>query len=174
MKAHPSIDRLRMVLRYEPLTGRFVWLARTPDPKNWNKLHAGKDAFTTNVRGYACGAVDRILLRGHRVAWAMHYGKWPIGEIDHINGDKSDNRIENLRDATPAENRRNQKLHVKNKSGKTGVFYDASRGRWIASISHNGKRLILGRFGDRERAVSVRNVAEHEYGYHPNHGRIRS
>lgn len=171
MKQHPTVDELRAVLNYDPDTGSLTWKAREVDPKNWNARHAGKPAFQTVIRGYLCGAVNRVLLRGHRVAWAIHYGKWPTHEIDHINGDKQDNRIVNLRDVTAAENRRNQRLRSNNNSGKIGVCYIPSRGNWRASITHDGQRVFLGSFASLSEAISARSAAEIQFGYHPNHGR---
>jgi HNH endonuclease/AP2 domain len=171
MKKHPSVDQLRALLTYDPQTGALTWKPRAIDPKNWNKRHAGKPAFATNIRGYLCGAVNRVLLRGHRVAWAIHHGHWPQGEIDHVNGDKQDNRLENLRDVTAQENRKNQKMRVGNTSGQTGVCFIPSRRKWRALISHNGQRINLGSFDCRDAAVAARAMAEATYGYHQNHGR---
>ena len=171
MKTHPSPDNLRSRLVYDPDTGALTWNAINPDPKNWNKQHAGKPAFTTEIRGYLCGAVNRVLLRAHRVAWAIHYGNWPEVEIDHINGNKKDNRLLNLRDVSASENRRNQKMNTRNQSGKTGVCFIQSRNKWRALISHAGQRVDLGSFDDRASAVAAREMAEAQFGYHENHGR---
>lgn len=74
------------------------------------------------------------------------YGKWPAKQIDHINRDRLDNRIANLREATDAENRQNMGLSVTNKSGVTGVTWDKQRKKWFAKITHNYKQIPLGRF----------------------------
>src|SRR3546814_1788886 len=82
--------------------------------KSFNNKHAGKPALVAPSRaGHLCGHVKGIPLLAHRVAWAIHYGEWPNGQIDHINGDPSDNRIANLRDVSALENARNAKLDRK-------------------------------------------------------------
>lgn len=93
--------------------------------------------------------MDKMYL-AHRVAWAIHYGEWPKSDIDHIDGDKKNNRINNLRTALPAENLRNKKKTKANKSGLKGVSWDASRGRWRAVIAKNGRQKFLGYFDDIE------------------------
>jgi hypothetical protein len=100
----------------------------------------------------------------------MHYDRWPEGEIDHINGNRQDNRIENLRDVPRSLNQRNSKLQNNNRSGVSGVFWRANR--WEARIYLvSGQRKHLGRFKTFEEAVAVRKQAEMECGYHENHGR---
>ena len=107
-----DIDHLRDLLSYDPDTGNFRWKRRTPDMFSagvrtakqkcvmWNNRHAGKDAFTSvDGRGRLQGRIWAATYRAHRVAWALHYGEWPLMEIDHINGDHTDNRIANLRDS---------------------------------------------------------------------------
>tara|TARA_R110001606_G_scaffold190822_1_gene338772 strand:+ start:384 stop:701 length:318 start_codon:yes stop_codon:yes gene_type:complete len=101
----------------------------------------------------------------------MHVGDWPADQIDHISGDRSDNRIENLREATQTENSRNMKTLANNMSGVMGVSWDKRERHWIATISDDNSSVRLGRFKSFEDAVAARKAAEVEYGYHPNHGR---
>ena len=73
-----------------------------------------------------------VRLMAHRVAWAIYYGVWPTGMIDHINGDGLDNRICNLRDVTHKENARNSRRKATNKSGCSGVMRDKHKKKWVA------------------------------------------
>ena len=91
--------------------------------------------------------------------------------MDHINGNRRDNRIENLRVVTVAENNKNLKTFKTNKSGRMGVHFDKSCRRWRAYIRYNGKRRHIGLYGSFEEASKARAKAEIKYGYHPNHGR---
>lgn len=89
----------------------------------------------------------------HRLAWLHFYGEWPAGEVDHINGIKTDNRIKNLRDAARELNSQNQRrAHHRNQAGLLGVTVDKARGKWLASIFHDGKKRHLGRFNSPEEA----------------------
>jgi HNH endonuclease len=96
--------------------------------------------------------------------------RWPDGEIDHINGDRSDNRWENLRDATHAENHRNMRISKRNTSGRVGVSWGKAQQQWQAYISMDGKLLHLGFFGSWDDASSAREAAERHLGFHANHG----
>lgn len=105
-KELPSPELLRKLLRYEPDTGKLYWRVRTRDEldmaadylQSWNRKNAGKEAFTTGAAGgQRRGWILDHNLLAQRVIWAMQYGKWPVGAIKHINGDKSDNRLANLR-----------------------------------------------------------------------------
>ena len=180
-RALPSPEVLRQLLRYEPETGKLFWKEReishfdhTSDPAaqmaRWNSRHAGAEALTCRQHwGHMTGSVLGINVAAHRVVWAIHHGSWPSEMIDHINGDASDNRIENLRDATPQENSRNQKRRRNNTSGVLGV--NRVDGKWRAQIHHNGRNLTLGRFSTIEEAAAARKEAETMLGYHDNHGR---
>ncbi len=95
----------------------------------------------------------------------------PSGEIDHINGDRTDNRICNLRDVTSAGNSCNRRRQDRNTSGVTGVAWDKRASRWQARIGLNGKQKYLGYFDSLDEAVAARKAAELELGFHPNHGR---
>lgn len=174
---------LREVLDYDPDTGRLVWKERAPHQfpagenthpgvcQMWNKQRAGKEALTANINGYKVGAVMTVRVYAHRVAWAIHYGEWPEHDIDHINGDRGDNRIVNLRAAPRYENNRNRRMNRRNTSGVTGVHYAKTVGKWMASITVEGVKKNLGMYDQKEDAISARQKAERDYGYHPRHGR---
>ena len=141
-------DRLKECLRYDPDTGYFFWIKR-----NSNRIKIGDRAGTKqNCDGYAEIQIDGVLRKAHRLAWLYVYGEFPQGQIDHINGDRFDNRIVNLRDATPQENTHNQNLpHKHNKSGFLGVVVKPN-GTFYASIRLNKKSIHLGSFPTAELA----------------------
>jgi hypothetical protein len=134
----------RQLLRYEPETGKLFWKARPAsffahsfnrwggiktaetNALIWNRKYAGKEAFTANSRGYRTGRMFDWQYFAHRVIWAIVYGEWPVVgmDIDHINGDKSDNRIANLRCVSHQENGQNAKRPNNNTSGRIGVSYN--------------------------------------------------
>lgn len=167
-------------------TGRLYWLPRAPDIfkktaartadhtcRWWNSRFANAEAFTSiNANGYHSGKLFRRGYEAHRVIWLLAHRAWPEDQIDHINGDRSDNRLANLRAVTLAENVKNQRLRVTNNSGIMGVSWKASNGKWQARICVNGRDKYLGLFESLSDACAVRKAAEIEYGYHPNHGRV--
>lgn len=169
----PSPEYLRKRFDYNPDTGVLTWRDCIDMPQKWRTRHAGKEAFTAKTNDYKRGALGKFWLRAHRVAWAIHYGKWPKGEIDHINGDRSDNRIKNLRDVNRSENMRNASLPKTNTSGVLGVYWCRRRKVWQARIIKDslGSMLSLGYYKRKEDAISARKAAEAKYGYHSNHGR---
>lgn len=175
---------LRQLLRYEPETGRLFWLLRDVSffpggsvpaewsCRAWNARYADQEAFTAvNGRGYRHGTIFDRHMRAHQVAWAMMTGHWPLHEIDHENGDKTDNRWVNLRDGSNGENGRNMPMPRRNTSGRIGVYYRKDDEVWFASIAVNGRRKHLGTFNSFSDACAARARAEVAYGYHPNHGR---
>ena len=152
-------------LKYDPQTGNLTWLARGI-PKFDNKL-AGKTAGTIRATGYLQIRFDKKTYLAHRVAWRLAHGNWPELEIDHINGDPSDNRLENLRVCTTLENRRNMPQR-KNKTSKyMGVR--RSKNRW--SVLVNGK--YCGCFADENEAGKHAAKLYADLGFHPNHGRAK-
>lgn len=174
-----SPEVVRELLGYDPKTGALTWKRRNRKWfgddrafKTWNKRFAGKPAFTSNDgSGYRVGAIFGQKLYAHRVAWVCEHGDWPNEQIDHINGDRGDNRMVNLREATHQENARNISLRSDNSSGFVGVYRDKRRNDWYAQIKVEGSTLNLGRFKNKESAVAARKAADKRYGYHPNHGR---
>ncbi|MDB6454707.1 HNH endonuclease [Falsirhodobacter sp. 20TX0035] len=171
-KELPSPEVLRQLLDYNPDTGRFVWKRRGIEwftvgrfsaewsMEKWNTRYAGQEAFASvDNLGYRQGTVQYVKLRAHRVAWAMHFGVWPTGVIDHINGDETDNRICNLRQASTSENGMNRGAQINSTSGVKGVCFDKNRGKWMASICRGSKRTNLGRFETMEAAQAAYNRA---------------
>ena len=155
-------EYIQNTYKYNPETGEIVWKTK----------FEGKATFKSkNKWGYLAGGALGKHYYAHRVAWLLHYGSWPEGPIDHINGVKSDNRIENLRVVTPEQNQKNRKRGTRNKSGAVGVYWVNRLNRWQVQIGVNGKEKHIGLFKDFDEAVVARKEAEVKYGYHKNHGR---
>lgn len=166
----PSADYLRQLVDYDPDTGAFThryapWMCDTR-----NTRFAGKPAFTRTRDGYRTAVINGRGVQAHRAAWAWVHGEWPDGEIDHINHDRSDNRIANLRVVTRTQNTRNISKAKNNTSGVTGVYWGKRNARWTAGIRVDRQLKYLGSFLKIEDAVAARKSAEMEYGFHTNHG----
>ena len=184
MKNPPSPETLRKLLRYDAGTDKLFYLARTEDMfedgaqsarhrcARWNSMYSGKEAFSSvTITGYLIGSIHGKKLYAHRVIWAMETGEWPSDEIDHVNGVRSDNRIQNLRSVSHAVNLRNQKRSANNTSGATGVYWSKGASKWAARIVYGGVSKHLGVFDRFEDARGARKSAEVEHGFHHNHGR---
>jgi len=168
----PTPEELRKRLRYDPHTGELGWRYFPQAYQGWNKRCAGKPALSTiNCHGYRHGSLNGHHLMAHRVVWAVAYGHWPSGDVDHINGDRSDNRLTNLRDVSRSKNLKNSKRYKSNKSGCSGVHWNEKDKRWRATVYVDGSRIWLGSFVTKSEAISARQKAESAAGYHPNHGR---
>ncbi len=149
--------RLKELVDYNPNTGEFRW-----------KTEVGNIAGYIRSNGYVRIELDRKSYLAHRLVWLYVHGKWPIG-IDHINHDKTDNRIENLREVTRAENQKNLPVFKNNTSGVPGVSWSKSSKKWQANIKTEGKVIYLGLFQDKNEAIKAREEAKIKYGFHPNH-----
>lgn len=177
-----KISRIRDLITMDPDRGSLTWRPRPVSDfscervcKTWHTKYCGNPALTNvTVSGYYRGRIDYVDLFAHRVVWAMQYGEWPDGQIDHINGDGLDNRIANLRTVGFHENSRNKMISSRNKSGKSGVDYVKRDGRWRARISDGSKNIHLGYFETLDEAIAARSAAERALGYHVNHGRSLS
>jgi hypothetical protein len=165
----PSQAELRAIFQHAPATGQLLWNPR-PDNAAWNKVFAGKPAGCLDSKGYIRIRTNGVVWVAHRVIWKLVHGTDP-DFIDHINGVRHDNRIENLRSVSQTENARNTRRKRHNTSGVSGVHWVAKDQRWLASIHDKGKRINLGQFRAFEDAVAARRAGEVKYGYHPNHGR---
>lgn len=165
---------------YNPDTGVMIWRAKdkhAPDSARWNSRYSGKECGTIDDKGYR-----RILfrfqkgetfkIRAHRLAWFIAYGVMPSFEIDHINQEKADNRLANLRDVTKAINQRNGTRKGNNTSGVPGVSWHKQRGKWCAQASADGKHYHLGLFDDLAAAESATRTFRAAHGFTETHGRV--
>lgn len=152
--------RLREVLHYDPETGIFTWrqaLARHTKVG----LPTGMRA---NGAGYLRITVDGFTFRAHRLAWFFVHGSWPAGEIDHRNGQPADNRICNLRDATPMVNQQNKRCAQSNsKTGVLGVSWSTREEKYVARIKVGGKYKSLGQHTSIETAAAAYLAAKRRY-----------
>tara|TARA_X000001316_G_C922015_1_gene36748 strand:- start:351 stop:908 length:558 start_codon:yes stop_codon:yes gene_type:complete len=173
------LKELPNMLSYDKKTGALQWktlperlFSHERYCRAWNKVYAGKPAFTTrHSAGYFHSSIRGKQYLAHRIIWAIQTGEWPDGQIDHINGDRSDNRWENLRVVSHAENMRNMKISHQNKSGYVGVFWNEANKKWRADICKDGITHRLGEFTQKVDAIAARASAERRLGFHKNHGR---
>ena len=143
-----TAEKLREVLRYDHATGEFWWLVRPS-----TRVDMSKPAGTVlKDNGYRRIVIFQKRYRAHRLVWLYVYGKWPADQVDHINGDRLDNRLINLREATNTENSHNVGLKINNTSGYKGVCWHTATNKWVARIKINGKRKYLGLFTHAEEA----------------------
>lgn len=153
------LSRLRALLRYEPETGAFVWIAQ-PGPSA-RRAVIGERAGTPN-QGYTSIKIDGKQHKAHRLAVLFTTGKWPVGSVDHINGIKSDNRLCNLRDVVHRVNCQNQiRCHKNNGTGILGV--SKKRNGFQARIRVNGRPTHLGSFKTAEMAREAYLQAKREH-----------
>lgn len=142
-----GVKQLFDFLNYEPKTGAFTWRV---DMQRGSK--AGDVAGNVNCRGYRSIWINGLQFFAHRIAWAMSHGEWPELDIDHINENKSDNRISNLRHASRSENMFNRGKNKNNTSGVKGVSFCKCTGMWRAQMTLNRKPINIGRFKTKEEA----------------------
>jgi hypothetical protein len=105
------------------------------------------------------------------LVWVIHHGRWPEEFIDHIDHDRGNDRIENLREVSNAENCKNKSLARVGRSGVFGVHFDARYGTWSARIHSDGEHINLGSFETKIEATAARKAAERLLGFHQNHGK---
>lgn len=137
-----SQSRVVELFSYTPETGLFCWRRRLNNQINTDRVPAGH----VDNRGYFRIKVDGKKYLRHRLIWLWMTGAFPVRHIDHINGDRTDNRWDNLREATPVQNGGNQRIAKNNTSGFKGVHWSKDRKCWIASVRFNKMRYHLGGF----------------------------
>lgn len=146
-KDRTNYARVNELLSYDPLTGVLTWkIVRS----RWHV--PGSVAGHLANCGYFTIMVDGKAYYAHRLAWLLHTGKWPKHEIDHINRVRSDNRIENLREATKSQNKINSDIWRNNKSGYKNVHFHKATKKWAAEVKRNGKTQHIGLFVTPEAA----------------------
>lgn len=167
----PSPEVLRQLLSYDPDTGKLFWKERSVEHFEasrsrsaqhicslWNARYAGREALTAvsgSARNCLGGRLLGRMMTAHKAAWAVHYGEWHAGEIDHVNGDAMDNRLKNLRLCTRAENCANRG----SRKGSTSQYLGVDKlpnGKWRAQIKPAGlKASYLGSFEDERTAAAA-------------------
>ena len=157
-------SEIKDALDYDPTTGVFTRIKITS-----NSVSIGDIAGCLRD-GYIRIKLHATAYSAHRLAWCYVYGEFPRGEIDHINGKRSDNRIENLRDVSAKTNSKNRKTRKDNGTGFLGVTQKEGKGKYRARIHVGGKELYLGCFEKISDAVKARVDADETHGFHPNHG----
>lgn len=153
-----SAEKLKSIYRYDEDAGVFVYLtARGP-------RKAGDIAGTQRSDGYWVNQIEGRFYQAHRLVWLYVHGVWPVGEIDHIDGNPANNRIENLRDVPRSINAQNIRKGAANKkhSSLLGAQWYARSQRWRAVISHKGKSKFLGYFDTDEEAHRAYVLAKRE------------
>lgn len=153
LEGRPHVDVIASLLTYEPETGFLFWKHRPGARQSINSRLAGKRALTcVSAHGYLRGLILGRGYLAHTICWVLNFGEWPDREIDHINRDRSDNRIANLRLATRSQNAMNTPPYKNNKSSMKGVFFHKSSGRWKAAICVDKNKITLGFFDNPKSA----------------------
>jgi len=168
---HLTQERICSLLQYDPITGILIWKTRIGVKKTWNTRYAGKTAGYVTEHGYIEVGIDGKRYYAHRLIWLLVHGFMPE-MMDHINHVRCDNRLCNLREATPTDNQRNKSLGMNNTSGACGVSFSARDNLWYAKIKVAGNDKYLGCYKAKHDAVAARKHAEVYYGFHTNHGII--
>ncbi|HIE4429971.1 TPA: HNH endonuclease [Burkholderia multivorans] len=159
MKSELTAERARELLDYDPETGEFRWKVRR------GKQRPGLLAGSVDAKGYVTIRIDYKLLFAHRVAWLIVTGEWPIFQIDHRDGDKSNNRFANLRTATNSQNQANIGLRAHNTSGIKGVSWSREKQKWEARFRCENRQYFVGYFNDiREARVAYQCAIEKYFG----------
>ena len=156
-----TVEEARSRLNYDPETGRLTW------KKLRNTRRIGEEAKSLDVAGYVQVNISGTLVKGHRLAWLLHYGAWPDGDIDHINGVRNDNRISNLRCVSPKVNCQNQRVGSRpSVTGLIGVHLQgrgSANKRYRAKIWVDGRQIHLGGYATPEEAHAAYVLAKRKY-----------
>lgn len=187
-RSNISVESLNKMVDYDRNTGLMTWKVAPPDIFEakgnktklgmcitWNKITNGGPAFNRDSgNGYLMGTLLGKNYKAHRVAYAIHTGDWPEGEVDHIDGDRRNNKPENLRDVSKSVNQRNCAVSANNTSGVTGVSYSSRDKMWLSQITRPDGTLSVCRFIEKKDAINAQMKERTKFGYHKNHGRIIS
>ena len=144
-----TYDRLIQLLNYDSTTGNFCWIAKSSPACNNVKL--GMPITTISPDGYIKIVIDGVSYKAHRLAWLFTYGEFPKQIIDHVNQNKTDNRISNLREVSYTGNA----LNTKKISNAKGYYWYKKTNKWKSQININGKRVSLGYFDTENEAKEV-------------------
>jgi HNH endonuclease len=167
---------VREFLDYDPETGLMMWKRRKRywfrtdgSFRTWNTRYAGKPAGFDHNAGYLDIAIYGRKYLAHRLIWLWMTGRWPSNQIDHWDGNRRNNKWDNLFDVTSQQNNRNRKIDRRNTSGVLGVTL--RNNCYYVQIWANNKNHWLGPYASLVRAARVRKIMDAKYGFSPNHGR---
>jgi hypothetical protein len=173
-----SQQYLKESLKYNQFTGIFTWIKRPARhfesfriERSTNARMSGVNAGTKDKKGYIVICLHGKLYKAHRLAFLYVNGSFPENEVDHIDGDKSNNKFTNLRDVSKSDNMKNASLPSTNTSGTIGVGFHVPANKWRAHIKIEGVYKHLGLFDEMSGAILARKEAENFYNFHKNHGR---
>lgn len=161
-----TAERARDIFNYDAGSGDLTWKVERRAGKGSNVVccRPGDLVGCIGPWGYRVFSFEGSGYRAHRVIWLIVHGEWPAKHLDHVNGDRADNRLVNLRECGDLQNARNRGKHPRNTSGFKGVSWDSNRGKWIAQIRIGGKRnKYLGRFDSAVEAHAAYCVAAAQY-----------
>jgi len=162
-------SQLKQHLHYDPDTGVFTRLV------HMRRSEKGSVVGDVKAQGYRYIGVCGDRHRAHRLAFLYMTGAFPTEQVDHIDGDRDNNRWANLREANNAENARNMRLKKNNSSGICGVSRLVRKTeKWRARITVSGSERHLGVFDSLEKAIAARMAAQASLGFHANHGSVRN
>lgn len=143
-----TVEEVLAAVAFDRETGEFHWLHDGP-----NGRRAGAVATRKAAKGYRGVTVNGVPVLCHRLAWFVLHGEWPAADVDHRNGNRADNRPDNLRVGTRGFNMQNiKRAHADSASQVLGAYFDARRNRWYSAIAKNGRSKFLGYFDSADSA----------------------
>lgn len=162
-----TVAQVLEYLSYDETTGHLTWIKRPS-----KKIHKNKRAGYDLKSGYRAITLFGTSYQEHHLIWFISTGLW-AEEIDHINHNKADNRIDNLRSVTHAENARNMKKLSNTITGEQGIYHDRKTDRYTATIRMKGKVVYSKSCGphDVDQLIKEREAKLIELGFHNNHGK---
>lgn len=158
------------VFRYSPNSGQ-VWRFIERSGAIAVRRPHWRETGLSGTMGYATIRVGSRKILAHRLIWRICTGEWPPLDIDHVDGNRRNNRLANLRVVDRSANMKNARRPSDNKSGAVGVCWNLKRKKWAAQIGSGGRVFFLGYFDSFHDAIAARKAAQKQYDFHSNHGR---
>lgn len=153
-----TVERLRELLDYDPVTGILTWKRRAGNTRKinaWNGKNSGKTAGSLRPDGYIHISLYKKRYFAHRIAVCLSNNEWPNDYIDHWDLNRSNNKIENLRIASKSMNGSNRLAPKNNTSGYKGVYWCKILKKWVARIRANSNQMVIGSFISKEDAAAA-------------------